>query len=161
MDDALRFDDFIDQNRIKIKNKPKIFGNQTVLNSNDEPIYELEDLLINATSVSIADVNDAVSKYDGVCYPAHIDRESNGIIAILGSLPEDTPFDFYELNDSSNIEKFSKQYGISTDRFIISSDAHYLTNMRDKENFFELEDELYSAELVRRRLFDILRRQRK
>ena len=161
LDDALKFDDFIDKNRIKIKNKPKIFGNQTVLNGNDEPIYEIDSLLINATSISIADVSLAVSKFDGICYPAHIDRDANGIIAILGSLPQDTPFDFYELNDSSNIEKYSKQYGISADRFIISSDAHYLSNMRDNENFFELEDEPYSAELVRHRLFDTLRRQRK
>ena len=123
--------------------------------------YKVFSLLINATSISIADVSSVVSKFDGICYPAHIDRDANGIIAILGSLPEDTPFDFYELNDSSNIEKYSKKYGISADRFIISSDAHYLTNMRDKENFFELEDEPYSAELMRHRLFDTLRRQRK
>ena len=161
LSDALKFDDYVDNNRVKIKNKPKIFGNQTVLNGNDEPIMEIESLLINATNISISDVSDVVTKFGGICYPAHIDRDSNGIIAILGSLPEDTPFALYELNDSANIEKYSKQYGISAERFIISSDAHYLTNMRDKENFFEIKDEPYSAELIRSRLFDILRRQGK
>ena len=40
----------------------------------------------NITKVSI------VEDYGGICYPAHIDRESNGIIAILGAMPEKPKF---------------------------------------------------------------------
>jgi len=159
IEDALIFDEYIDNNRVKIMNKPKIFGNQMVLDGNDELLFEVESLLINATNVSISDVSDVVAKFGGICYPAHIDRESNGIIAILGSLPIDTPFDFYELNDRANVDKYSKLYHISAERFIISSDAHYLTDLKDKENYFELEDEYCSADQIRCRLFDILRRQ--
>lgn len=159
LEDAMRFDDYIDKNRIKIKNKPEIFGAQTVLDGNDEPICEVESLLINATSISLSDVSDVVAGFGGICYPAHIDKEANGVIAVLGSLPEDEVFSFYELNDRSNVEEYSKRYGIPVDRFVISSDAHYLTNMRDKENYFEIEDELTDTDMIRSRLFEILRRQ--
>ncbi len=158
LEDAMRFDNYIEDNRIKIKNKPSIFGNQTVLDGNDEPIMEIESLLINATNLSITDVSEKVEDFGGICYPAHIDREANGVIAILGSLPVDTSFNFYELNDSANIEEYSTLYGIASDRFIISSDAHYLTDMRDKENYFEIEDKLQDHDTIRQRLFQLLRR---
>ena len=157
LDDAMAFDDYIDKNRVKIQNKPKIFGNQTVLDENDEPVCEIEALLINASGISISEVTDKVKSFGGICYPAHIDREANGIIAILGSLPVDTEFAFYELHDRDNLEKYSELYGIPRDRFIISSDSHYLTDMRDKENYFELED-LQDPSAIRSRLFEQLRR---
>lgn len=157
LSDAMRFDEYIEGCRVKIKNKPKIFGRQTILNASDEPMGEVEALLINATPISVDDVCSVVSEYGGVCYPAHIDRDSNGIIAVLGSLP-DCGFSYYELHNGDRIEEFSTRYGIPPDRFIISSDAHYLTDMRDKEFFLELEDEPYSSALVRSRLFEHLKR---
>lgn len=156
LSDALSFDKFVENNRIKVKNRPDIFGEQLVLDENDEPICEIENLLINATSISIEDVTSVVSEYNGVCYPAHIDRDANGVIAILGTIP-DCGFSFYELHDRKKIREFSEKYGIPDDRFIISSDAHYLTDMRDKENYFEIDDEPYSSSLIRKRLFEFLR----
>ncbi len=158
LDDAMRFDEYVDENRIKIKNKADIFGNQSILDGEDNEIGRVDDLLINATLISISDIKDIVESFGGVCYPAHIDRESNGIIAVLGTLPTDTAFDYYELYDGSRTEEFSKAYGIPVERFIIDSDSHYLTDMRDKASYFEIEDKPYSEELVRRRLFEILRR---
>ena len=160
LDDALSFDEYVESNRIKFKNKPELFGHQRVLDKEDNPVLEIEDLLINATNISISQVGEIVRNYRGVCYPAHIDRESNGIIAVLGSLPEDIPFDYYELHDSAMIEEYSKRFGISRSRFIVSSDAHYLTEFRDKECYFELEDNEDQKEIIKQ-LFDVLRRPRK
>ena len=41
--------------------------------------------------------------------------------------------------------------------WVSGSDAHYLWDIRDKEHYFELVDEPYSSELVRRELFRTLR----
>ena len=158
LSDAMRFDEYVESNRMLIKNRKEIFGNQLILDENDEPIGEIEHLLPNATNISIIDVNEVVKGYGGVCYPAHIDRDANGLIAILGTVPTDGGFGYYELRDRENIPEYSTKYGIPRDRFIISSDAHYLTSMRDKENYFDIDDEPYSSALVRQRLFEILRR---
>ena len=157
LEDAMRFDEFVQSKRTRIKNKAEIFGEQLILDENDDIIDKEEFLLINATDISIDDITEIVLQYNGICYPAHIDREANGIIAILGSLPIDTPFSLYELHDAENIDLYSKRYGIPKNRFIISSDAHYLTDIRDKEQFFELEDEPYSSQRVRSELFRLLR----
>ena len=157
LDSALAFDRYVENNRMKIKNKPEIFGKQLILDGEDMPIGQVDDLLINATNISITDVSELVMSYGGVCYPAHIDRESNGIISILGVIPEDCSFNYFELNDIENISTYSDLYGIPQDRFIISSDAHYLTDMRDGENFILFEEGLSNEEITGR-LLDMLRR---
>ena len=158
LEDAMRFDDYVSNHRIKLKNKPDIFGRQTVLDEEDKLVCEIDDLLINASDISIEDSYGLVRSFNGICYPAHIDRESNGIISVLGTLPEDNPFDYYELRDGCRTDEFASLYGISTDRFIISSDAHYLTDMRDAEAYFEIDEKCCSDDDIRRCIFEILRR---
>ena len=157
LDDALNFDAYIDTQRVKIKNRPEFFGEQLILNEEDALIGKDDFLLSNATLISIDDVKAIVSSYRGVCYPAHIDRSSNGIIAVLGTIPPDTDFTFFGLHDGEKIREYSERYGIPKDRFIISSDAHNLTDMRDKEFYFDLDTENDSPEEVRRKLFELLR----
>ena len=157
LNDALRFDSFIDSKRMKIKNRPEFFGNQLILDENDEIVGIEENLLSNATDISIQDVKATVESFGGVCYPAHIDRDSNGIIGILGTIPEDTDFRYYEIHDADKIRDYSSKYGIDPSRMIISSDAHYLANISDRINFFELDCDTQSQELVREKLFKLLR----
>lgn len=158
LEDATEFDAFVTSKRAGVKNRPEIFGRQTVLDENDELLYEEDELLLYATSISVDEVPSAVKKFRGVCYPAHIDRDANGLIAVLGDIPPDCEFDFFELHDGERIEEFAEKYGIARDRFIVSSDAHYLTDIRDKEFYFEIDDEPYSSARVRSELFKMLRR---
>ncbi len=157
LEDAMKFGDYIDTRRMKIKNRPDFFGKQQILDGDDNFIEEEEYLLSNATNVSIEETHELVESYNGISYPAHIDREANGIIAILGTIPPDSEFSLYELNDGESINKYSEKYGIPKERFIISSDAHILTSMREKENYFDLEDEPYSSAKVRGELFKHLK----
>ena len=160
LNDAMRFDKYVTEQLTKIKNKPEFFGEQSILDENDELISTVENLLIVATSISVSDAKAIVESFGGVCYPAHIDRDSNGIIAILGTLPEDTPFDYYELRDKDNISAFSTRYNLPADRFIISSDAHYLTEISDKDAYFEFDTGCSSHQAIRACLFEHLRRKR-
>ena len=154
--DALEFDDFINGKRIKIKNKPQIFGEQLILDADDNIIAQEENLLSNATAISIDEVTSLIKKFNGICYPAHIDRASNGIIAILGTIPQDSGFAMYEVHSKDQVDRLAKEYAIDKDRFIVSSDAHYLTDMRDKENFFTLSSE--KRDDVVAELFELFRR---
>ena len=157
LSDAMSFDEFVENERMKIKNKPEIFGKQTITDGEDNPIGEVEDLLINSSGISIDDVCETVARFGGICYPAHIDRDANGIIAVLGTVPMDIGFNIFELRDRENADEYAEKYGIDKKRFVFCSDAHYLTSMRDKDAYFELEDEPYSSSLVRHNLFLHLR----
>lgn len=156
LSDALKFDDYIENNRYLIKNKPEFFGEQLVLDEDDNVVSTEVNLLTNATYISIEDVSKTVEKFGGVSYPAHIDRDSNGIISVLGDIPPDTEFRFFELHDGSKINEYSEKYGIKPDKFIVSSDSHFLTSIRDKEFFFDLDCER-DPDIVRKKLFELLR----
>lgn len=157
LEDAMAFDSEIDGRRIKIPNRIDIFGRQPIMGDEDEVIGEEPHLLSNATTVSLDEVPALTQKYGGVCYPAHIDREANGIIAILGTLPESPQFSCVEIRDSEKVLELTERFSLQNKTVVISSDAHYLTDIRDKQNFFLLSDEPYSGDLVRAELFKLLR----
>lgn len=158
LEDALAFGNEVEKHRILVKNKPQIFGYQQILDEEDNIVAEEEYLLINATDISIEDVQELVASFDGVCYPAHIDREANGIIAILGDFSEDYNFGCYEIYDSSVEDEYTKRFNLQEKIKLVGSDAHYLWDIRDAKHFIELDDEPYSSDLVRKRLFEYLRR---
>ena len=157
LEDALRFDSYVGTRRTLIKNKPNFFGKQQILDSEDNVIGEEEHLLLNATSISVEDVYSEVSRHGGVCYPAHIDRDENGIVAILGTIPEDTDFKKFEIHSVDNKAGICSRFGINEDDIIVSSDAHYLSDIKDRENYFTLDAEKSSPDQVRRELFRLLK----
>jgi DNA polymerase III alpha subunit len=156
LDDALSFDAYVNTQRIFIKNKPSVFGRQMILDGEDEIIGEEEFLLTNATKISIEDVNDIVKKFHGISFPAHIDKNANGIIAILGTLPKAHKYTAVEIHSSDNLNEYSKKYELNDTIVIFSSDAHYLTDIKDKENYVELSADRSSPDMIRRELISLL-----
>ena len=157
LQDATRFDEFVAKRRVLIKNRPEFFGEQLILDEDENVIGIEEYLLSNATEISVDEIYDIVKSFGGVAYPAHIDRDANSITAILGTIPSDSKFKLYELHSSDNADGASSLYGIDKNRFIISSDAHYLTDMRDKDANLLLDVEDDTPDSVRRALFKFLR----
>ena len=139
---ALQLDSDLQAHRMLIPNRTDIFGDQLILDGEDNVIGTEPHFLSNATDLSIEDVPDFITRYGGVCYPAHIDRQANGIIAVLGTFPASPRFTCAEINRREAIEEHLNSYPLLRDKqIIVSSDAHYLTDMRDAENFLELEGE--------------------
>lgn len=159
LDDAMRFDDEISgRHRIKIKNRVDIYGEQYIMDGEDNVISTEEFFLPIATDIPIDDVVSITNEYNGVCFPAHIDRQANGVIATLGTFPDSPSFHAVEFHDIDKIEEYLENYPILKNKLILcSSDAHYLWDIRDKSAYIELDDEPYSSDLVRKNLFKILR----
>ena len=133
---AMEFEKVLENRRIKIKNRPDIFGEQRITDENDNITGYDDYLLINATSFSLEEVPQAVEKYGGVCFPAHIDRQSNGLLAVLGFFPEKPYFSFAEVNDGEKAAEYAEKYG---KKIITSSDAHYLWNINERGAYIELD----------------------
>ncbi len=157
LEGAQAFDRALDGKRIPMKNRPDIFGEQLVTDSEDNVIDREESLLSFATTLSIEDVPKMVEKFGGISYPAHVDRHSNGILSVLGAFPETPYFSCAELHDPEKADKYRGTTIPMDKKIIISSDAHCLTDMRDKTAYLELDCEKDDAECVRRKLFELLR----
>ena len=158
LSDALSFDEFIQSHRILIPNRVDIFGEQMILDSEDELIATEPWLLSNATDISVDSAAEIVKSFGGICYPAHVDREANGIIATLGIFPDDENFLNAGFHNGEKIEEYYEKFPVlKTRRPLVSSDAHYLWDIRDKQYYLELDDEPYSGDKVRKELFKLLR----
>lgn len=155
---AMEFDKEVCSHRILIPNRVDIFGEQMIMNGMDEVIATEEYLLSNATDISVDDAPSLVTDFGGICYPAHVDREANGIIATLGIFPEVESFLCAGFHDGEKIDEYIEKYpALKSRRPLVSSDAHYLWDMRDKQYYLELDDEPYSGDKVRKELFKLLR----
>lgn len=153
---ALKFEIFVSQHRMKIKNKKEIYGEQLILNAQDEKIGEIEELLILATDISIMDIKRLCNEYGGTAFPAHINRDSCSVLSVLGVIPPECKFSVAEVSQSGDIEKLTVSHPILKNMYIIrDSDAHYLENMRDAGPYIEI-DEL-TAENVMNFLEDPLK----
>lgn len=158
LEEALLFSEEIEKHIVKIKNRPEIFGFQHIVDEEDNIIGQEDYILSNATDISVQDVWELVNTFNGFCYPAHIDRTANGIVSILGVFPEDTDFNCYELHAKENKNDYQNRFTHLKEKIqLIGSDAHFLCDIRDAENYIELDDEPYSSDLIRQKLFEYLR----
>lgn len=158
LESATAFDAAVSEKRIHIRNKPEIFGNQHIMDEDDRIIGEEPDLLINATMLSLEDAFDLAYAHGGVCYPAHIDRASNGMVSVLGVFPDVPAYTAYELNQGEADAEYRARFPILQNlRRVVSSDAHDLGTLSEAEHSFLIEDEPYSSALVAARLIAYLR----
>ena len=157
LDDAMRFDAEIEKHLMPINNRPEIFGDQLILDKDDEVIGEFPTLLISATDLPVDDAIKLAKSYGAHVHPAHIDRESNGMLAILGDVPEEYGFEIFELRERDSAEKVSGRVEqLNKKNFLVCSDAHHLWDISEAENSLSVDDEPYSSSLVRRRIFEML-----
>ena len=158
LESAMDFDREIQTRRILIPNRTDIFGDQYVMDGQDEIVDIEPHLLSNATTVSVEEAPALTARFGGVCYPAHVDRQANGIISTLGFLPPDMHFPTVELHDGEKEAEYRQNHIGDTTRVVIGSDAHVLWDIRDKAAWLDIPDEPYSSALVRANLIEILRR---
>ena len=155
---ALEFDKLVASRKPRIPNRTDIFGDQFIVNENDETVGTEEFFLSNATDITIEETLPLAREYGALCYPAHIDREANGILAVLGTLPPEPDFACVEINRPEKVEELTRLHHLESKHIIVSSDAHYLWDVKEKREYFELDDQPYSSALVRERIFELLER---
>lgn len=158
LESALAFDEEIGKRRIRIPNRPDIFGDQLVMDGEDEVIDTEPDLLSNATTVTVDEAPALAERFGGVCYPAHIDRESNGIIATLGMMPIGVHYPTVELHDGAKEAQYRENHDLAGSRVVVCSDAHCLWDVAEAEHWLDIDDEPYSSALVRKNLIALLRK---
>lgn len=157
LEDAMRFDEEIEKHLMPIKNRPEIFGEQYIMNGEDVIVGEFDSLLISATDLPIEEAISLAKSFGAHVHPAHIDRESNGIVAILGGVPSEYGFSCFEFRDRSSVERLVDSVGeLREDNILVCSDAHHLWDISEAENSLLIDDEPYSSSLVRARLFEML-----
>ena len=121
-----------------IPNRPEIFGNQYIMDENDEICGEIDRMLVTASGLDIYTVVAAAKDLGGIAYPAHIDRESYSVLSNLGFIPPDLDISAVEITEKSRTAlegEYSNRYNIIT-----SSDAHYLWDISERNHYIEVSE---------------------
>ncbi|MBR2021392.1 MAG: PHP domain-containing protein [Clostridia bacterium] len=155
---AILFSNEVQKYRLPFPNNVKLYGQQMYMDEDDNVTGVEENFLPLATTLGLDEAVTLAKSFDAVVYPAHIDRMANGIVSILGTIPESPVFSCIEFNCAEDIEKYNKDYPKICDMaHVINSDAHNLWSINEAVNFLELDDEPYSSDKVRHELFRLLR----
>ncbi len=116
-----------------LKNREDIFGRQLIINSDDEIVGKEETLLLTGAEISENEAYVLSKLYNGVCVPAHVDRDSFGMIAVLGGIPP-----YYKAVEYSCD---GGETPALDDVFILhDSDAHTLDSIGRGSHFLDLEE---------------------
>lgn len=145
LDDAVAFDKALDSYRIPILNRPEIFGRQLIMDEDDNVIGEVDNVLSFATNLSFDEAPTLVESFGGICYPAHIDRPSNSVIAVLGAFPPNSNFTCAELHLKEKVTDYAVMAQLTEDKLVFSSDAHQLLDIKEAEDYIMLPDDSENA----------------
>lgn len=115
-----------------VPNQPERFGDQPIVDENEDIIGFAEKFLISASGYDISALLETVHALGGLFIPAHIDRQVYGIISQLGFLP-DEPFDAVELTACGN-PALALDYPV-----VRNSDSHDLGTLGDAFTEFEID----------------------
>ncbi|GHV16432.1 histidinol-phosphatase [Clostridia bacterium] len=140
LDAAMDFDKYVYSKLPDIPNNERIFGEQLLLDDDENVLGREPRLLLSATGIGIYDAVSLVKSYGGAAVPAHIDRPSFSVLSNLGLWDANMGFAAYEIFDISQRDALEARFpDLKNIRCISDSDAHYLENMRDAEHALDLE----------------------
>ncbi|MBO4927778.1 MAG: PHP domain-containing protein [Clostridiales bacterium] len=132
LEKALEFDAFWTSRRPKIKNRVEIFGNQYVMNDDDEVVEEIPDLLSTGSDVSMMELYEKLDGMGAAAIPAHIDKDSYSMVASLGTVPQEWKGRLLEVSRRCNLPDFwEKHPELANYHYIVDSDAHQLPDIAD------------------------------
>lgn len=132
---ALAFDAYVYERLPAVANDPVIFGEQRILDAEDNILGYEPKLLINACEISVMELTGLMERFGGFCFPAHIEKSSFSITASLGMVPPECGFTAYEVKDKAQVTRMLPLLPNPETALILhDSDAHYLWDVSEQEN---------------------------
>jgi len=145
LNDLSEFQTYLDQYMPNIKNDPKLFGYQVVVDENENIVYEEDKLLISALQIGIDKVEQLVHELNGIFIPAHVNKSKNSLISQLGFVPSTLKADAFEITKQTDNQSFISQNRLKSDTVILrNSDAHMLEQIGENVTFLSMESVEFS-----------------
>lgn len=137
---ALAFQEKIYSLLPDIQNDADYFGDQVVVNEDNEIVRFEDRLLLNSAQISVTDAALWIKDHGGLCIPSHIDSPTFSIISQLGYIPEDLPCDALEVRNKEKATELLPLIMQKNIPFVSFSDAHYLVDIGKRRIELDLEE---------------------
>jgi PHP family Zn ribbon phosphoesterase len=132
LDAAMKLGERVYESLPDIPNQPDRFGDQPIVDENDNTLGFAEKFLISASAYNVKSLLDLVHSLGGLFIPAHIDRSVFGIVSQLGFLPQED-FDAVELTEKGDVA-LALEYPI-----LRNSDSHQLETIGSGSSEFKMD----------------------
>jgi PHP family Zn ribbon phosphoesterase len=127
LDQAGAMQVWIDARLPNLANNPDFFGEQFVVDATGEFIRREERLLLSSVDASLYEAWQHVEQLGGLFIPAHVNRTANGLLSLLGLVPDDFPVEALEISRHIRPADAPKVYPqIAGYPLIQDGDVHYL-----------------------------------
>lgn len=108
-----------------VPNDPELFGDQLVVDEEDEIVRAIPKLLLSPVPLPLEEVVGRVRARGGLVIPAHVERVPGGLLGVLGLLPPGE-WPAVEISPWARLgETLSRWPELRDRRILRSSDAHY------------------------------------
>lgn len=119
----------VDRRLPAIANNDEFFGSQLVVDQHGNFIRKEQRLLLNAVDITIQEACRNVQELGGLFIPAHVEREENGLLSHLGTVPPDLPVSILEVSLRSTLKKALHRYPVLANYVLVQcGDVHYLSD---------------------------------
>lgn len=113
-----------------LANRPDWFGAQLLVDEMGDVVGEESRLLAAASSLDLEEILRLGHRLGGFVQPAHVDRQTNGLLAVLGLLPPALPADALEVSASrTRTEARERWPELAGWTLTTASDAHCLDDI--------------------------------
>ncbi|HOQ00491.1 MAG TPA: PHP domain-containing protein [Acetivibrio clariflavus] len=141
LEEVMKMHEIVTDALPKIENREDIFGQQLIMDEDDNVIESYKQMLLTAADLSIDEAFEIVNNLSGIVVPAHVDRDSYSIISNLGMVPDYLDIIYLEVSRDCVLKEFLVNNPYLSDySFLKSSDAHSLGQIMERESAFDIEE---------------------
>jgi PHP family Zn ribbon phosphoesterase len=135
---AERFNERIYSLLPAVDNNPDFFGDQVVVDEQDNIVRQEQKLLLNALDLPLVDLLAMVSAHGGVSIPAHVEAPPYGLLVNLGMVPVELENSLLEISYASPLPQVLINFPeLKRHPLLSNSDAHFLKDIGRARTVFE------------------------
>jgi 3',5'-nucleoside bisphosphate phosphatase len=113
-----------------MENNPDYFGDQVVVDGEENVVRFEPRLLMNGLDLSLGEVVELTRAHGGVVIPSHVESSCFGLLPALGLLPPELEGCPLEISYCTPPERALAEFpALKGRRLLTNSDAHYLADM--------------------------------
>jgi 3',5'-nucleoside bisphosphate phosphatase len=135
LNQVMQFDEWLCEHYLPMRNHREFYGDQLMMNDQDEVMAHFLPNLSIAITQSIASIVKVAKRYQGACVYAHALHKRNGIIQQLGLIMPDDLIDGLEVIYEEDKTKLIEDFPYLQDKvWLRNSDAHQLQDILERSS---------------------------
>lgn len=144
LEQALAFSELVRSKLPELENSPQVFGNQTLMDEDDQVLGEETAFLVGSADIGAYEVAALVEQYGGVVYPAHMDSDAYSLLGMLGLWDPDMGFKLGEVSLDCP-DSFFDRKDLAGLRFIRGCNAHTIDVIPNQSQVMDLPERTAQA----------------